>query len=76
MVIALTALASLAVNVLFAILMNNIAVNKGYEKSHALVLVLFFGILGILYVIALPDLKAQSQREDILTLLLEKDGEK
>ena len=30
----------------------------------------------MLYVIALPDLKAQGQREDILTLLLEKEGEK
>ena len=30
----------------------------------------------MLYVIALPDMKAQSQLEDILTLLLEKNGEK
>lgn len=76
MVIALSVLVVLAVNFLFATLMNNIAVNKGYENSHAFALVFFFGVLGMLYVIALPDLKAQAQREDILTILLEKNGEK
>lgn len=65
-----------AVNFMFAALMNNIAIKKGYENSHAFALVFFFGLLGMLYVIALPDIKAQSQLEDILTLLLEKDGEK
>ena len=76
MVIALSVLVVLAVNFLFATLMNNIAVSKGYENSHAFALVFFFGVLGMLYVIALPDLKAQEQREDILTILLEKNGEK
>ena len=76
MVIALSVLVVLAVNFLFATLMNNIAVSKGYENAHAFALVFFFGVLGMLYVIALPDLKAQAQREDILTILLEKNGEK
>jgi len=74
--IALGVLVMLAINFWFATLMNNIAVNKGHENSHAFILVFLFGILGMLYVIALPDLKAQGQREDILTLLLEKEGEK
>lgn len=76
MVYALAVLVYLAVNFVFATLMNNIAINKGHENSHAFVLVFFFGICGMLYVIALPDMKAQSQLEDILTLLLEKNGEK
>lgn len=76
MIIALSVLVALAVNFLFATLMNNIAVNKGHENSHAFALVFFFSILGMLYVIALPDLKARAQREDILTILLEKNGEK
>lgn len=76
MVYALAVLVYLAVNFVFATLMNNIAINKGHENSHAFVLVFFFGICGMLYVIALPDMKAQSQLENILTLLLEKNGEK
>ena len=75
MVYALAVLVYLAVNFLFATLMNNIAIKKGYENSHAFALVFFFGVLGMLYVIALPDMKVQSQLEDILTLLLEKNGE-
>lgn len=76
MVIALSVLVVLVVNFLFATLMNNIAENKGHENSHAFVLVFLFGIIGMLYVIALPDLKAQAQRDDILTILLEKSEEK
>lgn len=76
MVIALSVLVVLAVNFLFATLMNNIAVNKGHENSHAFVLVFLFGVIGMLFVIALPDLKAQAQRDDILTILLEKSEEK
>lgn len=76
MIYALAVLVYLAANYLFATLMNNIAVEKGYENSHAFALVFFFGILGMLYVIALPNLKTQSQLEDILTLLLERNAEK
>ena len=63
------------ISLLFASLMNAIAVGKGYENSHAFALVFFFGALGMLYVIALPDLKARQQREDILAVLLSKEGE-
>lgn len=76
MIYALVVLVYLAVNFLFAALMNSIAIKKGHENSHAFALVFFFGVLGMLYVIALPDMKVQSQLEDILTLLLEKNGEK
>ena len=66
----LIALIALSINLLFAALMNSVAVNKGYENSHAFALVFFFGVFGMLYVIALPDMKAREQMEDILTVLL------
>ena len=68
-------LVMLVINLLFASLMNSIAESKGYEKSHAFSLVFFFGVFGMLYVIALPDLKARQQLEDILAVLLTKEGE-
>lgn len=67
------ALIAILINLLFASLMNAVAVNKGYENSHAFALVFFFGVFGMLYVIALPDMKARQQREDILTVLLSKE---
>ncbi len=67
------ALIAILINLLFALLMNAVAVNKGYENSHAFALVFFFGVFGMLYVIALPDMKARQQREDILTVLLSKE---
>lgn len=66
-------LVMILVNLLFAVLMNSVAENKGYENSHAMGLVFFFGIFGMLYVIALPDLKARQQREDLLAVLLSKE---
>ena len=76
MVYVLAVLVYLAVNFLFATLMNNVALQKGHENSHAFALVFFFGVLGMIYVLALPDLKKRAQLEDIVTLLLEKNGEK
>ena len=69
----LIALIALSINLLFAALMNSVAVNKGYENSHAFALVFFFGVFGMLYVIALPDMKAREQMEDILTVLLDQN---
>ena len=66
---------ALLVNLIFASLMNSVAAAKGYENSHAFALVFLFGIFGMLYVIALPDRKAQQQREDLITILLTKDKE-
>jgi putative Ca2+/H+ antiporter (TMEM165/GDT1 family) len=67
------ALIAILVNLVFASLMNAVAVSKGYENSHAFALVALFGVFGMLYVIALPDLKARQQREDILAVLLDKE---
>lgn len=68
--IAIIIMIIIIANLFFTTLMCNVAKDKGYENSHIFLLVFVFGILGILYVIALPDLKAREQREDILTALL------
>ena len=60
------------VNILFGALMNSAAHKKGHTGSGVFWLVFFFGIFGMLYAIALPDLVAQRQREDLLAILLEK----
>ncbi len=57
-------------NLVFASLMNSVAKDKGYENSSTFILVLLFGVIGILYVISLPDLVARQQKEDILNVLL------
>lgn len=72
-IIFIAAIIIFLINLLFASLMNAVAIKKGYENSHAFLLVFFFGIWGMLYVIALPDMKAQQQREDILATLLSKE---
>lgn len=72
-IIFIAAIIIFLINLLFASLMNAVAIKKGYENSHAFLLVFFFGIWGMLYVIALPDMKAQQQREDILAALLSKE---
>jgi hypothetical protein len=54
----------LSINLLFAAIMNSVAISKGHENFHAFILVLFFGMFGILYVIALPDLKLREQLEN------------
>ena len=69
----LIALIALSINLLFAALMNAVAVSKGHENSHAFALVFFFGVFGMLYVIALPDMKAREQMEDILAVLLDQN---
>ena len=70
------ALVYIIINCFFASLMNNVAISKGYEQSNAFLLVFFFGIFGMLYVIALPDLKARQQREDLIAILLSNEEAK
>lgn len=60
-----------AINCYFAKLMDEIATSKGHPTSKAFLLVFLFGVVGMLYVIALPDLHAREQQEDIIQLLLE-----
>ena len=58
------------IDLFLASLMNRVAKDKGYENSSVFILVLLLGVIGILYVISLPDLTARQQREDILNALL------
>lgn len=62
---------AVAINLYFAKLMDDIATSKGHPTSKAFLLVLLFGVVGMLYVIALPDLHAREQQEDIIQLLLD-----
>ena len=74
--VLIATLIAILINWVFAVLMNLVAISKGHENSHAFVLVFVFGVFGMLYVVALPDLKARQQREDILEVLLtKKQGE-
>ena len=57
------------INACFAALMRGVAVSKGYLKSPVFALVFLFGIFGVLYVIALPDLVARQQQKNILDVL-------
>ena len=50
------------------------AIKKGQVEAHAFPIVFFFGIMGCLYVVALPDLVIREQNEDILTALMEIKG--
>jgi hypothetical protein len=55
---------------IFAVFMNKAAMVKGYgEEAHAIALCLFFGVMGCLYIIALPDRKLKSQNDEIIQLL-------
>lgn len=61
----------IAINYYLAKLMDEIATSKGHPASKAFLLVFLFGAVGMLYVIALPDLHAREQKEDIIQLLIE-----
>ena len=55
---------------IFAIFMNQAALEKGYEKeAHAFAICFFLGILGGLYVIALPYKDIHEQNKEIINLL-------
>ena len=55
---------------IFAVFMNKAALEKGYgDEAHAIALCLFFGVMGCLYIIALPDKKLKAQNEEIIQLL-------
>ena len=64
------------INLVIAMFMNSLAVQKGQENSHAFIITLLFGFIGCLYVIALPDIIQRKQTEDILAILLKMKGDK
>ena len=63
-----------AMVVLIYVIIILVAIKKGQVEAHAFPIVFFFGIMGCLYVVALPDLVIREQNEDILTALMEIKG--
>lgn len=63
------------VNFIIARLMENTAAMKGYgSEVHAFAACFWLGVIGCLYVVALPDKITQSQNQQIIDLLREKDN--
>ena len=61
------------VQVIFASFMRKAAVRKGYgDDAHTWAMCFWLGIIGGIYVIALPDLICQNQNQQIIELLKEK----
>ena len=61
---------------IFASKMQSVAALKGYGiDAHAWAMCFWLGILGGIYVIALPDLIQQKQNQKLIELLKEKSGE-
>ena len=60
----------ITINFIIATMMSNVAVMKGYGKEvHAFAACFWLGIIGCIYVTALPDKIVQSQNQKIIELL-------
>lgn len=61
------AIIMLIVNLVVASYMQDVAFTKGYDtNAHAFAMCFWLGIIGVLYVIALPDLVARANQERII----------
>jgi hypothetical protein len=57
---------SLAINLMFAYKFEDIAFKKGYDSSiHSFALCFWFGIIGFIYVAALPDLNNRNNTKKV-----------
>lgn len=55
--------------------MKQVAYAKGYDdRAHAWALTFWFGPIGFLYVISLPDLVLREQNKEIISLLKGEGG--
>ena len=60
----------IVINCIFASKFKKISVAKGYtEKNHTFALCFFLGIIGYIYVSALPDLTLREQNRQLVLLL-------
>lgn len=60
----------LVINLIGAGKMSDVAYAKGYDDSiHAFAMCFWLGIIGYLYVIALPDIEARRKQDAIIELL-------
>ena len=58
------------IQIIFATLMRKAAARKGYgDDTHTWAMCFWLGIIGGIYVIALPDLIQQNQNQQIIELL-------
>ncbi len=71
MVIIISALAAaVIIDIIMANLMQNVAFAKGYDTSiHSFAICLLLNFAGYIYVLALPDLIARKNQEEILEAL-------
>lgn len=68
MIVAL--LTIIAINCGIAGIMNKVATAKGYgKKAHVFAMCFWFGIVGYIYVAALPDLIRQRQNQQLIELM-------
>ena len=66
--------AAIAINWIVAGKMADAAYRKGYDSSiHAFAMCFWLGVIGYLYVIALPDLVARKNQETMIALLNKKE---
>ncbi|MCD2491982.1 hypothetical protein LQE92_05000 [Lacrimispora sp. NSJ-141] len=66
-IIISTLIVALIIDIVMANLMQKVAFAKGYDTSiHSFAICLLIGFMGYIYVIALPDLIARKNQEDIL----------
>lgn len=74
--IVLIVILTIVVNFIYASLMKNAYIQKGYKDDFKIFIFCFlFGILGGLYIISLPDLIVHSQNHQIIELLGDKKHE-
>ena len=68
---------AILVNYLIAKTVSGIVVRKGYtvKETHAFAMCFWLGMIGYIYVAALPDRKLQEQNRQILELLQAKQHE-
>jgi ammonia channel protein AmtB len=73
-IIIIVGLVCLIVNLIVAVIMQEVAQEKGYDDfSHVFAISFFCGIAGWLYVVALPDLVSRKNQEELIELLKSKE---
>ncbi len=76
-IIAILVIAYLIIAMIIAKKMEEVAALKGYgDDVHAFAMCFWLGIIGCIYVTALPDKIQQSQNQRIITLLENQQNEK
>lgn len=76
-IITITIIAYFIIGFISGKIMETVAALKGYgTEAHAFIVCLFFGIIGCIYVAALPNIIQQEQNKKIIELLENAKNEK